>query len=63
MNVDTEQSELLGVLERNLPGLAHALRFEWFYQNNPLGPAWSWALWESGALGAVGVASVFRRAM
>lgn len=63
VDLDTDQERLLGVLERNLSGFAHTRRFKWIYRDNPLGPAWSWLLWDSGPGEPVGVASVFRRAM
>lgn len=63
VDLNTEQDELLGVLERNLTDLPHRRRFKWLYTDHPLGPAWAW-LARDGATGeAVGVASVFRRAM
>ena len=63
VNLDTEREKLLGVLERNLPDLPHARRYQWIYCDGPLGPAWSWVLWDSESPEPVGVASVFRRAM
>lgn len=63
VDLDSEQEELLGVLERNLTDLAHARRFKWIYRDNPLGPAWSWFACDAGSGRVVGVASVFRRAM
>lgn len=63
VDLDTEQEELLGVLERNLTDLPHGRRFKWLYRGNPLGPAWSWFACDSASGRVVGVASVFRRAM
>ncbi len=63
VDLDTEQEEVVGVLERNLTELPHARRFKWIYRDNPLGPAWSWLAWNTETRQVVGVASVFRRAM
>jgi hypothetical protein len=63
VDLDREQEELLGVLERNLPALPHARRFKWIYRDCHLGPAWSWLLWDSESREPVGVASLFRRAI
>jgi hypothetical protein len=63
VNLDREDEELLGVLKRNLPELPHARRFKWLYREGHLGPAWSWLLWDSGSREAVGLASLFRRAI
>lgn len=63
VDLDTEHEELLAVLERNLTDLPHSRRFKWMYRDNPLGPAWSWFACDGATGQAVGVASVFRRAM
>ena len=63
VDLDREQEELLGVLDRNLPDLPHARRFKWIYRDCHLGPAWSWLLWDSESREPVGVASLFRRAI
>lgn len=60
---DAERDELLAMLQTNLPALPHARRFEWLYQSNPDGPAWSWFARDSGTGRVVGVASVFPRSM
>jgi hypothetical protein len=54
---------LIGVLERNLPELAHRVRFKWLYEENPAGRAWSWQAYEGKTDEVVGVASVFPRAV
>ncbi len=63
VDLDVEERELLGVLERNLVDLAHSRRFKWLYRDNPLGPAWSWFACDTVSRQAVGAASVFRRAL
>jgi hypothetical protein len=63
VDLDAEQEHLLRVLERNFSSFPHARRFKWIYRDNPLGPAWSWLLWDSDPGQPVGVASVFRRAL
>jgi hypothetical protein len=61
VNLDSEQTELLNILETNLSDLPHARRFQWLYRNNPAGPAWSWFVYEKGTGEIVGVASLFPR--
>ena len=63
VDLDSEQQELVSVLQRNLPNLPHARRFEWLYRQNPHGPAWSWFACDQQADKVVGIASVFPRAM
>jgi hypothetical protein len=63
VDLDGEQDLLVSVLERNFPEFPHGRRFKWIYRDSPLGPAWSWLLWDSNAGQPVGVASVFPRAM
>jgi len=63
VDLEAEEHELLAVLQRNLSDLPHARRFSWLYRNNPLGPARSWLARDSISGQAVGVASVFRRAV
>lgn len=63
VDLDAEQEQLLGVLERNFSSFPHARRFKWIYRDSPLGPAWSWLLWDSDPGRPVGAASVFPRAV
>lgn len=63
VDLDSEQQELLRILQRNLPGLPHADRFEWLYRRNPAGPTWAWFACDKDTGGIVGVASLFLRAM
>jgi hypothetical protein len=63
LDLDTEQEELLVLLERNLADLPHARRFKWLYRENPLGPAWTWVAWDTETKQTIGAASLFRRAV
>lgn len=63
VDLNTEQEELLGVLERNLTDVPHRRRFKWLYIDHPLGPAWAWLARDAATGEAIGTASVFRRAM
>lgn len=63
VDLDGELEALLAILERDLTDLSHARRFKWMYRDHPLGSAWSWFAWDDGTKQAVGVASVFRRAV
>jgi hypothetical protein len=60
-DLEVEREALLGLLERNLPDLAHRRRFDWLYRANPAGRAWSWFVYDEGTKEIVGVASVFPR--
>jgi hypothetical protein len=62
-DLDSEREAFLGVLERNLPDLAHRRRFEWLYRANPAGHAWSWVACDIETKAVVGAASVFPRAV
>jgi len=61
VDLDADREALLGVLQRNLPDLPHARRFEWLYVNNPSGRPWSWFLSDADGSPPVGAASVFPR--
>jgi len=63
VRLDSEKADLLSILERNLPDLSHARRFEWLYHRNPAGAAWSWFVFEEKSEKPVGVASLFPRYM
>ena len=56
-----DRERILGVLQKNLPGLPHSQRFEWLYCNNPAGQAWSWLAYDQQTEKPIGVASVFPR--
>jgi hypothetical protein len=58
-DLDVEREALVGLLERNLPDLAHRRRFDWLYRDNPAGRAWAWFVYDEGTKEIVGVASVF----
>jgi hypothetical protein len=63
VDFDLERSEVLALLQANLPALPHERRFHWLYRANPDGPAWCW-LARQGATGEpVGVTSLFPRSM
>jgi hypothetical protein len=57
-----DHGELLRVLERNLPDVAHEARLPWLYRDNPAGPARTWFLCDANGA-AVGVTSLFPRAV
>lgn len=63
VHFDRDRPELLNILQRNLPALSHADRFEWLYHRNPAGPSWSWFAYDRETRQVVGVASLFSRAM
>jgi hypothetical protein len=63
VNLKSERDKLIEILERNLTDLAHSIRFNWLYQDNPSGPAWSWFAIDKETQEIVGVASVFPRSM
>jgi len=58
-----DRNELVNCLKRNLPLWAHERRYEWLYQSNPDGPAWSWFVCDGSGGDIVGVASVFPRSV
>jgi hypothetical protein len=58
-----DREDLLAVLGRNLQDVAHRRRFGWLYQGNPVGRAWSWLARDVSSDEAVGVASLFPRAV
>lgn len=60
-DLEKDSEQITRVLQRNLPGLPHARRFEWLYRNNPAGEAWSWLIREASTQEPIGVASVFPR--
>jgi hypothetical protein len=62
VDLESDNQELLSILQTNLPDLPHARRFDWLYRGNPDGPAWSWFICEPSGR-AVGVASLFPRSM
>ncbi len=57
----SDRERLTAVLQRNLGDLDHARRFQWLYQKNPAGRAWSWFAYESKSDNVVGVASLIPR--
>jgi hypothetical protein len=63
VSLDSERNTLISLLERNLPDLPHARRFEWLYYKNPAGKAWSWFAIEESLPTPIGVASVVPRFM
>lgn len=63
VRLDDEKNQLLDILQRNLPDLSHAGRFEWLYHKNPAGKPWAWFVCEEQSGKPVGVASVFPRWM
>jgi hypothetical protein len=60
---ESDNQELLSILQANLPDLDHDRRFQWLYRANPDGPAWSWFAFQGTPDRVVGVTSVFPRAM
>ena len=60
---EADRAELLFLLQENLPALPHARRYDWLYRNNPDGPARSWFAVDQDTRRAVGVTSVFPRAV
>ena len=63
VDLHSERDQLVEVLQRNLPDLPHAARFDWLYLKNPAGTAWSWFAWDQASARPVGVASLFPRFM
>lgn len=63
VDLPRERGALLKILQRNLDGLDHDRRFEWLYQKNPAGCAWSWFVFDETTERIVGIASVFPRSM
>ena len=63
VDLETERTELLSILGRNLPEIPHARRFEWLYRNHPAGASWAWFAYDAQNRRPVGAASVFPRAM
>jgi hypothetical protein len=60
---ESENQELLAILQTNLPSLPHERRFKWLYRDNPDGRAWSWVARQGTANQVIGVTSVFPRSM
>jgi|HubBroStandDraft_1064217.scaffolds.fasta_scaffold00153_25 hypothetical protein len=54
-----DQPQLIGILERNIPGRQEG-HFEWRHQANPAGPGWSWVACDRNDA-IVAMASVFPR--
>jgi hypothetical protein len=54
-----DQPQLIGILERNIPGCQEG-HFEWRHQANPAGPGWSWVACDRNDA-IVAMASVFPR--
>jgi hypothetical protein len=63
VDLERERKDLLDILNRNLPDVPHARRFDWLYLRHPAGAGWAWFAYESENGKNVGVASVFPRAM
>jgi len=63
VDFDADKPQLLEILQRNLPDLPHAQRFDWIYRRNAAGPAWAWFVVDSASKKAVAAASVFSRAI
>ena len=61
VDLQHERSKLLELLDRNLGTLDHAARFDWLYNDNPAGRAWSWFVCVDSDDRPVGVASLFPR--
>src|SRR5690242_8182661 len=62
-DLDNESSEILGLLQANLPNLPHKRRHNWLYRTNPDGPAWVWFAIEKNTGDIVGLTSLFPRSM
>ena len=54
-DLDNESSEILGLLQANLPNLPHKRRHNWLYRTNPDGPAWVWFAIEKNTGDIVGL--------
>lgn len=63
VDFDADKPQLLEILQRNLPDLPHAQRFDWIYRRNAAGRAWAWLVVDSASNKAVAAASVFSRAV
>jgi len=63
VDLETDREDLLGILETNLPQMAHRKRFDWLYRGAPAGRARSWFVRDEAAHRTIGVASVFPRAV
>src|SRR5262245_3707026 len=63
VNIESDYSLLLDVLERNLGVSRDLERFDWLYRQNPCGTAWAWFAYEQGKERIVGSASLFPRVM
>jgi hypothetical protein len=61
--LDSESSEVCGLLQANLPAISHEARFDWLYRANPDGPAWCWLARQDATGELVGVTSLFPRSM
>jgi GNAT superfamily N-acetyltransferase len=58
----TDQEQMVELHHRNLPDRLEG-RFEWRHFANPVGPAWSWFLYEKNDGAVVAMTSVFPRHM
>ena len=63
VDFDQDKTQLLDTLNRNLPDLPHAKRFDWLYRHNPAGPTWAWFVVDTSTGQPVAAASVFSRAI
>jgi len=63
VRLDSDQEDLIGFLQANLPSIPHGRRFRWVYHENPDGRAWSWFACDTTARRIAGVASLFPRSM
>ena len=61
VDLASERTELLDILQRNLPQIPHVRRFDWLYRNHPCGQPRSWFAIDSKAKANVGAASLFPR--
>jgi hypothetical protein len=61
VDLEGDRAEILALLERNLPDIPHATRFEWLYLDNPGGPAFSWVVFDTESGRMLGLASLFPR--
>ncbi len=57
-----DREELLDLLERNF-GEPQELRFAWRHESNPVGPGWSWVIYDRNRKAIVAMTSVFPRRM
>jgi len=62
-SLSEDRQELIGLLERNLPGMPMRAHFPWRHEGNPAGPGWCWALCDRQSGIICAMTSVFPRRM